>query len=468
MRRRTLSLFALSLAVTAFAVPSAGCSAGNDKGGSLILGKDSGTPSGDDTGGPGDDTGSFDPDTGNGLMGADIGVNPTDAATGGCKAVDDCDGDGYKAAQDCNDLDGTINPEAYDFPGDMIDNDCDGTVDNPVTNCAATTSTATDAVNFARTLDLCPQRSTTNAGTKFDPIVSATWGQISGGLSTIKTNPKQVGRLAAFGDNAARNGADLMGMSTGAIGSKDPRSPTLGALGTGSVLNPCGAVPINAADAKSLTGSTTGGSCATLTANDYAELKLNVKVPSNANAMLFDFSFFSTEFNEFWKSDFNDGFFVLVTSKNLKGINVAKDATGAGITVNSGFFQLCPASPGPANLDPAKAGALKNCVGEPIDPAGKILGSLKGTGFAGDLLATPSTNDTSPGYSDPTLTYVYGGSSGWLSSKFGVTPGETLVIRFIIFDTGDNRLDSAVILDNIRWEKAPPTTVDPVVERPPS
>jgi hypothetical protein len=399
----------------------------------------------------------------------DVGKNPTDTPSSGCKTPDDCDGDGYKTANDCNDLDGTINPEAYDFPGDMIDNDCDGTVDNPVVNCAATSGTATDPVNYGRTLDLCPQNSVTSTGKKFDPLVTASWGKITSAFGTINTSMKQVGRQAKFGNNVARSGADLVALSTGTLNAKDPRDPVQGGINNSvSVTAPCAAIGINAADAKSLTAGTTGGSCATLSANDYAELKLTVKVPSNANAMLFDFSFFSTEFNEFWKSNYNDGFFVLVNSKNLAGINVAKDSAGLGITVNSGYFQLCPASPGPAGLSATKVGGLKNCVGQPTDPAAKILGSLTGTGFAGELLATPSTDDTTKGFVDTAGKYVYGGSSGWLSSKFGVTPGETMTIRFIIFDTGDNVLDSAVILDNIRWEKAPPSTVDPVVERPPS
>jgi hypothetical protein len=466
MRRRPIPLFAFCLAVSAFAIPGAGCSATNDKGGGTLTEKDSGTASGDDGSTTGDDVGALD-DSG-GLIVSEIGTNPTDAPSSGCKATDDCDGDGYKTAQDCNDLDGTINPEAYDFPGDMLDNDCDGVVDNPVVNCAGTSTTATDPVNYARTLDLCPQNSVTSTGKKFDPVVSATWGKVSSTFGTINTSMKQVGRQAKFGNNAARNGADLVALSTGTLNAKDPRDPVQGGINTASVTAPCAAIGINAADAKSLTAGTTGGSCATLSANDYAELKIAVKVPSNANAMLFDFSFFSTEFNEFWKSNYNDGFFVLVTSKNLAGINVAKDSAGLGITVNSGYFQLCPALPGPTGLSMGKVGGLKNCVGQPTDPTAKILGSLTGTGFAGELLATPSTDDTTKGFVDTAGKYVYGGSSGWLSSKFGVTPGEQLVIRFIIFDTGDNVLDSAVILDNVRWEKAPPTTVDPVVERPPS
>src|SRR5438045_3320397 len=46
---------------------------------------------------------------------------------------DDCDGDGYSIHDgDCNDNNVQVGPEAYDFAGDSIDNDCSGTVDDPV------------------------------------------------------------------------------------------------------------------------------------------------------------------------------------------------------------------------------------------------------------------------------------------------------------------------------------------------
>ena len=66
--------------------------------------------------------------------------------------------------------------------------------------------------------------------------------------------------------------------------------------------------------------------------------------------VVFDFAFFSSEFNQWWNSAANDAFFVLVTSKELTGQNVARDSHGLAVTVNSGFFQLCPAPPGPAGL----------------------------------------------------------------------------------------------------------------------
>ena len=50
--------------------------------------------------------------------------------------------------------------------------------------------------------------------------------------------------------------------------------------------------------------------------------------------------------------------------------------------------------------------------------------------------------------------YVYGGGSGWLTAKFPVTPGEQIQMRVIIADTFDGLKDSAVLLDDMRWEAA--------------
>src|SRR5262252_8721015 len=47
----------------------------------------------------------------------------------------DCDGDGYPTPADCNDADPMVNPGAYDFRGNNVDDDCNGVVDDPVEAC---------------------------------------------------------------------------------------------------------------------------------------------------------------------------------------------------------------------------------------------------------------------------------------------------------------------------------------------
>jgi hypothetical protein len=170
--------------------------------------------------------------------------------------------------------------------------------------------------------------------------------------------------------------------------------------------------------------------------------------------VVFDFSFLSSEFNQWWQSAANDSFFVLVTSNELQGQNVAKDGTGLAVTINSSFFQLCPAPPGPAGLSSDKSAALVTCVGVDGDPSQQILGTITGTGYDG---AAVSSNDTEAAV-DGSL-YIYGGGSGWLTTKFAVTPRETIEMRVIVADTFDGLKDSAVLFDAMRWEQTSESSV---------
>jgi len=379
-------------------------------------------------------------------------IGTPEASGTGCIGSDpDCDGDGYKVSEgDCNDKDGTINPDAYDFEGDGVDNDCDGTVDNPVKDCTATVG-STDPIQFARAADLCPQHSKSKkTGAIYDPIANVEFGK-----STKMTASKVI---SAFGENKPRNGTTLFGLQSGPLLAADPRKST--ALDIFPTSNACAAIPLKDADCKSLSSGTISPFGASV--QDMQEVRMYIRVPSNAKAMVFDFAFFSSEFNEFWNSSFNDAFFVLVTSKKIAGLNVAKDSKGKALTVNSGFFQLCPK---PGSVTVAKPEALSSapCVGTTGDATATppILGTLKGTNFDGAGIG--SSDDTV----GTTTKYVYGGGSGWLTTKFEVEPGESMVVRFMVMDTSDGILDSGAIVDNIRWEKAPPKVPTGEVERPP-
>jgi hypothetical protein len=170
-------------------------------------------------------------------------------------------------------------------------------------------------------------------------------------------------------------------------------------------------------------------------------------VPSNAGSGVFDFSFFSAEFNQFWNTSLNDSFFVLVSSQQTSGKNVATDGNGLAVTVNSGFFQLCPKAPGPPGLSQDKAAGLQQCVGVDGDAALGIFGSLRGTGYDGAAVTSDFTVQAVNGNK-----YVYGGGTGWLTAHFPVVPGEQVVVRIIVHDTFDGLKDSSVLVDGFRWE----------------
>jgi hypothetical protein len=397
------------------------------------------------------------------FSGADAGAPSVVPVPSLCSKAD-CDSDGYAVPADCNDQDARINPEAYDFPGDGIDDDCDGIPDNPVETCETTPAQAPGTPeDFARAGDLCAQHSKTNAGTVFDPLVKAAWGMVKGYGSTPRiwesdTKMQQVNIVSSFGSNAARRGQTMFGLANGPWGTKTPReSAPLDPQGF-NLADACSDIPLTGKDCDSLTAGQAAGA---VSVQDWAELTLWVKVPSNAGSLQLDFAFYSAEFNQFWDAALNDAFFVLVSNGTLHGENVARDANGLAVTVNSGFFQLCPASPGPAGLSPDKSPALVHCVGDDGATAQGIFGSIKATGYDG---ASTAPYDGTVFSTDGAHKYVYGGGSGWLTAEVPVTPSEELEMRIIILDTFDGLKDSAVIVDALRWSKA---TATGGIARPP-
>jgi len=52
-----------------------------------------------------------------------------------CPLIDE-DGDGWLAAEDCDDQNAEVNPDALESCEDLVDNDCDGVVDWEDVDCA--------------------------------------------------------------------------------------------------------------------------------------------------------------------------------------------------------------------------------------------------------------------------------------------------------------------------------------------
>ena len=149
------------------------------------------------------------------------------------------------------------------------------------------------------------------------------------------------------------------------------------------------------------------------TVYDYTELRLTLKVPANALSFSFDFNFLSAEYPEWVCKAYNDRFLALLTSKAVSnGVesNISFDARNNPVTINNGFFTVLDAP------------------------------SLVGTGY--ELF-------------DPNVGGPAGAATGWLTTTSPVVPGETITLRFIVFDEGDHILDSAVLLDRFRWSLRP-------------
>jgi hypothetical protein len=131
--------------------------------------------------------------------------------------------------------------------------------------------------------------------------------------------------------------------------------------------------------------------------------------PATANCLAFDFKFLSDEFPEFINSQFNDAF-------------VAQ-------------------------------------LGQPIVTVDPATGAINAPGNfaagAGDMI---SVNESGPSATSAAASAgtTYDGATNVLIARTPVTPGTTNSLYLTLFDQGDSIYDSAVFIDNLRYE-----TIDP-------
>jgi len=319
----------------------------------------------------------------------------------------DSDGDGYQygtptngRAPDCNDDEPYVGPGAVEVAGDNTDNNCNGQVDEPVGGCDATVAPGTTLPgDYARAAEIC--------------------GGVSS--SSFMSGASADGRaiMASFGTSwTPKAGSRFFMLSSGkALAGTSGYSPQDGTSFGISVADPATGRQVN----------------------DLNALTLTLKVPQNAKSFSFDFAFFSAEFPEWVGSSFNDRFVAVLTSQALPAQfgasacaipgetgcrrgNVSFDGNGKEVSVNNSYFTVCQPD-------------LQEAPGAPCNPA--LVPLLAGTGYDQDDQGRPM-----------------GGGSGWLTTKAPVKPGETIQLQFAVFDEADWILDSAVIVDNFRWEAA--------------
>ncbi len=376
----------------------------------------------------------------------DDGSTSTDAATDATFAFDgfskgdgstclDDDGDGWTTcAGDCNDHDSLINPCAFDtnaasgdaVGSDGIDNDCDGTIDN-LRTCDGSLSSGHDttAGHYASAMDICDNpkctfvngatfygpnnsyahRITAHMGTGFSPHKGSYMAFLSSGTADDDTDSPSY---------TPGDGTDLLNTYT----HPDP----LKAINN---VNPCGT-----------------GKDEPTTVNDYTELRLTLTAPVNAGSFTFDFNFFSEEYPEYVCHGFNDTFLAELTSKKYSTpFQIAFDGSAHRINVNNSYFQDCTSIVSGDGL-----GYTHNCSG--------ALSLLAKTGYELKYTTTSFTlgNDNKGS-----------GATDWLKTTAPIEGGETFTLSLIIFDEGDGLMDSAINLDNFRWNSA--TVTNPVTAR---
>lgn len=364
----------------------------------------------------------------------------------------DDDGDGWGACEgDCCDTTACaadpkkVNPGAFEAAGNLLDDDCDGTMDNPDPGCV--TGDPADPFAYARALDIC--RTTTEDATG----LTQRWGVISVAITRASTAPLPNLSQAAiendFGAITPRFGDSLVVLATGPAADRadpdwqpwqsgtDVQSGADGSVPTSWLLANGGVFP-------SAPGCPKPGGTEV---NDPVMLTLEIRVPTNASSFTINSNFLSAEYPEYVCTDFNDFFIILVTSEwdgvpaNPKDGNLAiytdtnggQFPVGVNLAQGTGLFQQCVN--GTLGCAGSNTSTTTSCVSQ---------AELVGTGF-----------DEPGAACDPGG--IVGGGTGWLNTTGNVLPGEVMTLRIAIWDTSDPLFDSVALIDSFQWN------IDPTV-----
>lgn len=330
----------------------------------------------------------------------------------------DNDGDGWSEADgDCCDTTATcanpasVNPGAYDFPGNGIDDDCSGGVDDAPTNCSTPDFSAVSALQIAQAIDVC-QSTVVNP-----PLSNRRWGLLSaryllangaqptsGQLSNMVNLQTAVTSL--FGTVVApRFGSTLAVLSTGAARDESDAGFAVPEPGTSLGTSVTPTLLLGAPGCPN-TGS----------AFDSIVVELDVRVPTNAGGIAIDERFYSSEFPDRCAVS-NDQAQIVITSL-APGIpadgNIAFDQSGNALTAQQATWPWC--------------------VATAQEPCASGTGELAGTGY--ELVSNGTT---------------IGAATSWATARAPVVPGETITLRFTVFEGLDGMNDSLLLLDNLRW-----------------
>jgi hypothetical protein len=351
-----------------------------------------------------------------------------------------CDNDCCETTQDCA-APAKVNPGAFEFVGNGIDDDCDSSSSDTTAAPACSTQadfSAVTAQQMADAMELC-QTTSANA-----PLPTKKWGVVSASFRLANGNTptgaqlntmqnSQAAILQNFGTGGVLplKGTTMAGISSGPMrdandpGFVAPNDILTGTTNMGVLSTPPAAYL--AAHGNQLPGSFgCSGNCPNGSgANDPINLRLQIRVPTNALSFSYKFRFFTAEYWTYSCSLWNDFFLALLTSTaaNLPADkNISFDTYLNPVSVNNGFFDVCQP---------------KGCY---TCPAG--WAPLTGTGM--DL------DDPQAGGFQRT-----GGATVWLATTAPIVPGETITFELMVFDVSDQILSSSVLLDDFLWSIDP-------------
>jgi hypothetical protein len=388
------------------------------------------------------------PGGGGGGGGGDGPVNPNDPDGDGFTRAD---GDCCETTSECTDP-ALVNPGAFDVPGNNVDDDCDGKVDEGATGCdTGLASNSSSAMDYAKAIELC--ETTTMA--------ARTWGVIDAKFEladgTGSPDPKQHSIRPSFGSTTVRAGSSFAVLSTGVAAATGQSNPSFAAFQDGSSMGGSSGFPSDFFSAHGSTLPNAPGCPPADTifsgANDPVMLDLTIRVPTNAKSFTMGVNFMSAEYPEWVCSPYNDFFVVLLDStyagtpanpmdKNLATYtSPSMQVYPVGVNLaygNTGLFQQCKNGP-TGCAQGSTAGNITTC---------KSTTELAGTGM--DTLNPSGVMGGPNGYCG--VNNQVGGGTGWLQTSGNVVGGEVIKLRIALWDTSDDILDSLAIIDNFQWQ----------------
>jgi len=348
------------------------------------------------------------------------GNNIDDNCNGQIDENIDADGDGWGTCfGDCCDTAGAcsgspqlVNPQAYEVLNDGINNDCDAATSDTVAQADCSPPALqlpSTAVKLVQAMDIC------NFTTQNPALASKKWGAItyqllaSDGVSAAPVDI-QAGVLANYGSNVLpKKGGTMAAISSGTArdqGDAGWVAPN-GGWQNGNTSN----APTTYLNAHGGQLQTKAGCVTSNAVYDSINLRVKIRVPTNAKSFSYHFKFYTSEYPEWVCTQYNDFYLALLTS-TVGGIpadkNISFDSMNNPISVNVGFFDVCNGCPQGTN-------------------------ELVGTG----------------------MTTTDGGGTKWLLTTSPITPGEDMTIEFMIWDTNDHAYDSLTLLDNFKWDVNP-------------
>ncbi len=352
---------------------------------------------------------------------------------------DDFDKDGFTITEgDCDDCDANISPnaiEAISAKGEPHDEDCDGQIDeNDAVSCDDGLAVDDlDPIHGAAAAGICKL----SKGEGDWGLVKAEWVLPDG--SPLPVGQEEVfhlghGVLTGFGPvMKLREGKRLLALSSGtARQPNDPGYKDVKGFSKDITFNHPQGFPKE---------SPLCGFAITGEPHDGAALKVELRAPSNAHGIAFDFDFYSYEWPNFVCSMFNDFFVALLTPfpKGQADGNISFDSMGNPVSVNNAFVEVCGCDGNPP-LPCIAGGKTFTCkLGD---------SELTGTGFGADS------------------SFEAHGATSWLTSQAPIEPsGEkdsVITITWGVYDSGDGLLDSTTLVDRFRFIAKPGVSVNTV------